>query len=42
ALLNHFGAAASVGRAGLSDLEAVDGISKTVAKRIYDHFHAEE
>lgn len=42
ALLNHFGSAASVGRAGLADLEAVDGISKTVAKRIYDHFHAEE
>ena len=42
ALLNHFGSAASIGRAGLSDLEAVDGISKTVAKRIYDHFHAEE
>lgn len=42
ALLNHFGSAASIGRAGLSDLEAVDGISTTVAKRIYDHFHAEE
>ncbi|CAN0292950.1 unnamed protein product [Discosporangium mesarthrocarpum] len=42
ALLNHFGSAASVGRAGLADLEAVDGISTTVAKRIYDHFHAEE
>ena len=42
ALLNHFGSAANIGRAGLSDLEAVDGISKTVAKRIYDHFHAEE
>ena len=42
ALLNHFGSAASIGCAGLSDLEAVDGISKTVAKRIYDHFHAEE
>jgi excinuclease ABC subunit C len=42
ALLNHFGSAAGVGRAGLVDLEAVDGISTTVAKRIYDHFHAEE
>jgi len=42
ALLNHFGSSASIGCAGLSDLEAVDGISKTVAKRIYDHFHAEE
>ena len=42
ALLHHFGSAASVAKAGLGDLEAVEGISKTVAKRIYDHFHAEE
>jgi len=41
ALLNHFGSAASVARAGLSDLEAVDGISRTVAQRIYDHFNAD-
>ena len=39
ALLHHFGSARSVKRAGLSDLEAVDGISKTVAKRVYDFFH---
>ncbi|MEO0392716.1 MAG: excinuclease ABC subunit UvrC [Pseudomonadota bacterium] len=39
ALLLHFGSARSVKRAGLSDLEAVDGISKNVAKKIYDHFH---
>ena len=39
ALLLHFGSARSVKRAGLSDLEAVEGISKTVAKKIYDHFH---
>ncbi len=39
ALLHHFGAASSVARAGLADLEAVDGISKVVAKTIYDHFH---
>ena len=42
ALLNHFGSAASVARAGLSDLETVDGISRTVAQRIYDHFNADE
>lgn len=42
ALLHHFGAASSVARAGLHDLEAVDGISRTVAKRIYEHFHSEE
>ncbi|MEX0922035.1 MAG: excinuclease ABC subunit UvrC [Rhodovibrionaceae bacterium] len=39
ALLLRFGSARAVERAGLSDLEAVDGISKTVARRIYDHFH---
>jgi excinuclease ABC subunit C len=41
ALLQHFGSARSVARAGLSDLEQVAGISKTVAKKVYDHFHAE-
>jgi len=30
-----------VSRAGLADLERVEGISKAVAKRIYDHFHAD-
>jgi excinuclease ABC subunit C len=39
ALLLHFGSAQAVGRAGLADLEAVDGISGTVARWIYDHFH---
>jgi excinuclease ABC subunit C len=39
ALLHHFGSARAVGRAGLSDLEAVEGISRAVARRIYDHFH---
>lgn len=39
ALLLHFGSAKAVSRAGLSDLEAVPGISKAVAKRVYDHFH---
>jgi len=38
ALLHHFGSAKAVERASLSDLEAVTGISKTVAQRIYDHF----
>ncbi len=41
ALLNHFGSAAGVARAGLADLETVEGISKTVARRVYDHFHGE-
>ncbi|MEE2970112.1 MAG: excinuclease ABC subunit UvrC [Pseudomonadota bacterium] len=39
ALLNHFGSAAGVSGAGLSDLENVTGISGAVAKKIYDHFH---
>lgn len=39
ALLQHFGTAKAVSRAGVSDLLAVDGISESVAKLIYDHFH---
>jgi excinuclease ABC subunit C len=39
ALLHHFGSARQVAAAGLADLEAAPGISKTVAKKIYDHFH---
>lgn len=39
ALLLHFGSARSVSRAGLADLTAIEGISETVAQKIYDHFH---
>lgn len=39
ALLRHFGSARAVSRAGISDLEAVDGISETLARTIYDHFN---
>ena len=39
ALLHHFGSGKAVSRAGLADLEAVEGINRTVAKKIYDHFH---
>ena len=39
ALLAHFGSAKAVGRAGLSDLKAVEGISGTLAQTIYDFFH---
>ncbi|WP_240492946.1 excinuclease ABC subunit UvrC [Candidatus Terasakiella magnetica] len=39
ALLHHFGSAKAVAQAGLSDLEQVDGISKSIAKTLYDHFH---
>ena len=33
--------ARAVARAGLADLEAVDGINRTVARKIYDHFHTD-
>jgi excinuclease ABC subunit C len=39
ALLHHFGSARAIARAGLADLEAAPGISRTVAKKVYDHFH---
>lgn len=39
ALLNHFGSAKAVSRAGLSDLQAVEGISEKVANAVYNHFH---
>jgi excinuclease ABC subunit C len=41
ALLHHFGSARAVSQAGLADLEAVEGVSKGLAKRIYDWFHPE-
>ncbi len=41
ALLHHFGSAKEVARAGLADLELVEGISAGVARKINDHFHAE-
>ncbi|KZD03333.1 excinuclease ABC subunit C [Thalassospira xiamenensis] len=42
ALLHHFGSARGVADAGLTDLEAVDGISAALARKIYDHFHDTE
>ena len=39
ALLQHFGSGRTVSRAGLADLEAVDGVSTAVAKKIYNFFH---
>jgi excinuclease ABC subunit C len=42
ALLHHFGSARTVARAGLGELERVAGISKTVAQKIYDHFHPDD
>jgi excinuclease ABC subunit C len=40
ALLLHFGSARAVARAGLADLEAVNGIDRATARKIYDHFNA--
>jgi excinuclease ABC subunit C len=40
ALLMHFGSAKAIARAGLSDLETVGGISRAVARKIYEHFHS--
>ncbi|HUU66063.1 MAG TPA: excinuclease ABC subunit UvrC [Methyloceanibacter sp.] len=42
ALLQHFGSAKAVSRAGIADLEGVGGISAQMAKAIYDHFHERE
>ncbi|MEO1039319.1 MAG: excinuclease ABC subunit UvrC [Pseudomonadota bacterium] len=39
ALLAHFGSARAVAHASLADLEKVEGVSRALAKTIYDHFH---
>lgn len=39
ALLHRFGSAKEVARAGLRDLERVEGISAALARTIYEHFH---
>ena len=39
-VLLHFGSARAVARAGLADLQAVDGINRSVAQKIYQHFQA--
>ncbi len=41
ALLHRFGSAQAVARAGLADLESVEGINKVVAKKVYDYFHSD-
>ncbi|MGH0001395.1 excinuclease ABC subunit UvrC [Pseudovibrio ascidiaceicola] len=38
-LLHHFGTAKAVSKAGIDDLRAVSGISESIAKLIYNHFH---
>jgi excinuclease ABC subunit C len=37
-LLDRFGSARGVSRAGLAELEGVEGVNKELAKRIYDFF----
>lgn len=39
ALLHHFGTAKAVSRAALEDLMAVEGISESTARQVYNHFH---
>jgi excinuclease ABC subunit C len=39
ALLMHFGTAKAVSRAALEDLMAVEGISESTARQVYNHFH---
>ncbi len=39
ALLRAFGSARAVSRASVADLEAVEGISRSLATSIYEHFH---
>jgi excinuclease ABC subunit C len=41
ALLHHFGSAAATAQAGRADLQAVEGISRATANKIYDWFHPE-
>jgi len=40
-LLKEFGGLNAVSRAGVEDLARIEGISKTLAQRIYDIFHAD-
>lgn len=39
ALLLHFGSAQEVARAGINELQKVEGISQAVAEKIYNFFH---
>src|SRR5580698_291546 len=39
ALLQHFGSARAAASANLTDLQSVEGVSETLAKKIFDFFH---
>jgi excinuclease ABC subunit C len=40
ALLLHFGTASKVRAAALEDLQRAPGVSETVARKVYDFYHA--
>ncbi len=40
ALLHHFGSTGAVAEAGRADLEAVEGINREIANKIYEWFHS--
>jgi len=42
ALLAHFGSARAVARAGVQDLQVVDGVSDALAQTLYDWFHEKD
>ncbi|MCA0341776.1 MAG: excinuclease ABC subunit C, partial [Proteobacteria bacterium] len=42
ALLNAFGTAKAIARAGLSDLEKTPGINSATARLVYDYFHEKQ
>ncbi|ODT61599.1 MULTISPECIES: excinuclease ABC subunit UvrC [Paracoccus] len=42
ALLQHFGSAKAVARAGLTDLQAAPGISAAMAQKVHDHFNTRD
>jgi len=39
-LLKHFGSVARMRQAGVDDFQAVEGISRPMAERLYDFFHS--
>jgi excinuclease ABC subunit C len=41
ALLQSFGSAKAIARAGVADLAAVEGVSKSLAQSIYNYFHSD-
>ena len=40
ALLQHFGSAKAISAASLADLSSIEGVSVTLAKKIFDFFHS--